>query len=92
MSADSAAAGRDALLDELRALMAAHSPPLHALVVPSEDAHQVRPRPLPPPAESIRSDRAWIFVVVVVGFSVLRDLFFLSMMVEDLGVVLWVID
>ncbi|EEE66177.1 aminopeptidase P1 [Oryza sativa Japonica Group] len=40
MSADSAAAGRDALLDELRALMAAHSPSLHALVVPSEDAHQ----------------------------------------------------
>lgn len=37
----SAAAGRNALLDELRALMAAHSPPLHALVVPSEDAHQV---------------------------------------------------
>ncbi|KAF2911156.1 hypothetical protein DAI22_11g156600 [Oryza sativa Japonica Group] len=35
-----AAAARDALLDELRALMAAHSPPLHALVVPSEDAHQ----------------------------------------------------
>uniref|UniRef100_A0A0E0J2Q5 Aminopeptidase P N-terminal domain-containing protein n=1 Tax=Oryza nivara TaxID=4536 RepID=A0A0E0J2Q5_ORYNI len=36
----SAAAGRNALLDELRALMAAHSPPLHALVVPSDDAHQ----------------------------------------------------
>lgn len=27
-------------LDALRALMEAHSPPLHALVVPSEDAHQ----------------------------------------------------
>uniref|UniRef100_A0A0E0BJX0 Peptidase M24 domain-containing protein n=1 Tax=Oryza glumipatula TaxID=40148 RepID=A0A0E0BJX0_9ORYZ len=39
-SAMAAAAARDALLDELRALMAAHSPPLHALVVPSEDAHQ----------------------------------------------------
>lgn len=28
-------------LDALRSLMAAHSPPLHALVVPSEDNHQV---------------------------------------------------
>lgn len=37
-----AAASRDENLDALRALMAAHSPPLHALVVPSEDAHQVR--------------------------------------------------
>ncbi|KAL5204835.1 hypothetical protein ABZP36_009706 [Zizania latifolia] len=35
-----AAAARDAFLDELRALMAAHTPPLHALLVPSEDAHQ----------------------------------------------------
>ncbi|CAL4987706.1 unnamed protein product [Urochloa decumbens] len=34
------AAARDQLLDAIRALMAAHSPPLHALVVPSEDAHQ----------------------------------------------------
>uniref|UniRef100_A0A0D9XSR1 Xaa-Pro aminopeptidase n=1 Tax=Leersia perrieri TaxID=77586 RepID=A0A0D9XSR1_9ORYZ len=39
MAAAAAAAG-DAHLDQLRALMAAHSPPLHALVVPSEDAHQ----------------------------------------------------
>jgi hypothetical protein len=29
-------------LDALRALMDAHLPPLHAVVVPSEDAHQVR--------------------------------------------------
>ncbi|KAL5204951.1 hypothetical protein ABZP36_009822 [Zizania latifolia] len=36
----SAAASRDAPMDELRALMAAHTPPLHALLVPSEDAHQ----------------------------------------------------
>jgi Xaa-Pro aminopeptidase len=35
------AAARDQHLDELRALMAAHSPPIHALLVPSEDAHQV---------------------------------------------------
>jgi hypothetical protein len=28
-------------LDALRALMDAHLPPLHAVVVPSEDAHQV---------------------------------------------------
>ncbi|KAK3119031.1 hypothetical protein QOZ80_9BG0712620 [Eleusine coracana subsp. coracana] len=35
-----APAARDENLDALRALMAAHSPPLHALVVPSEDAHQ----------------------------------------------------
>ncbi|CAN6381430.1 unnamed protein product [Urochloa humidicola] len=34
------AAARDQLLDAIRSLMAAHSPPLHALVVPSEDAHQ----------------------------------------------------
>ncbi|KQJ88315.1 probable Xaa-Pro aminopeptidase P [Brachypodium distachyon] len=34
------AAARDQHLDELRALMAAHSPPIHALIVPSEDAHQ----------------------------------------------------
>ncbi|CAN6372269.1 unnamed protein product [Urochloa humidicola] len=34
------AEARDQLLDTIRALMAAHSPPLHALVVPSEDAHQ----------------------------------------------------
>ncbi|KAK1665184.1 hypothetical protein QYE76_053343 [Lolium multiflorum] len=34
------AAARDQHLDELRALMAAHSPPIHALLVPSEDAHQ----------------------------------------------------
>ncbi|CAO2144341.1 unnamed protein product [Urochloa humidicola] len=34
------AEARDQLLDAIRALMAAHSPPLHALVVPSEDAHQ----------------------------------------------------
>lgn len=36
----STAAVRDQHLDDLRALMAAHSPPLHALLVPSEDAHQ----------------------------------------------------
>ncbi|TVU24689.1 hypothetical protein EJB05_27141, partial [Eragrostis curvula] len=35
-----AAAAKDEHLDALRALMAAHSPPLHAVVVPSEDAHQ----------------------------------------------------
>jgi hypothetical protein len=40
-SAAAAAAARDKQLDELRALMAAHSPPIHALLVPSEDAHQV---------------------------------------------------
>ncbi|CAM0873757.1 unnamed protein product [Alopecurus aequalis] len=34
------AAARDQHLDELRALMEAHSPPIHALLVPSEDAHQ----------------------------------------------------
>ncbi|XP_062182262.1 aminopeptidase P1-like [Phragmites australis] len=34
------AAARDEHLDAIRALMAAHSPPLHALLVPSEDAHQ----------------------------------------------------
>nr|CAB3489946.1 unnamed protein product [Digitaria exilis] len=34
------AAARDELLDAIRARMAAHEPPLHALVVPSEDAHQ----------------------------------------------------
>ncbi|CAO2149136.1 unnamed protein product [Urochloa humidicola] len=34
------AEARDQLLDAIRTLMAAHSPPLHALVVPSEDAHQ----------------------------------------------------
>jgi len=34
------APARDEHLDAIRALMAAHSPPLHALVVPSEDAHQ----------------------------------------------------
>lgn len=44
------AAAKDQLLDAIRSLMAAHSPPLHALVVPSEDAHQVRPYlTLPPP-------------------------------------------
>ena len=31
-------------LAALRALMASHSPPLDALVVPSEDYHQVRSR------------------------------------------------
>jgi hypothetical protein len=36
-----AASARDENLD---ALMAAHSPPLHALIVPSEDAHQVSAR------------------------------------------------
>jgi Xaa-Pro aminopeptidase len=36
-----ASTARDENLDALRELMAAHSPPLHALVVPSEDAHQV---------------------------------------------------
>ncbi|KAL6654141.1 hypothetical protein ACP70R_007606 [Stipagrostis hirtigluma subsp. patula] len=35
-----APAARDEHLDALRALMAAHSPPLHALLIPSEDAHQ----------------------------------------------------
>jgi hypothetical protein len=39
-----AASARDENLDALRALMAAHSPPLHALIVPSEDAHQVSAR------------------------------------------------
>ncbi|CAD6256859.1 unnamed protein product [Miscanthus lutarioriparius] len=34
------APARDEHLDAIRARMAAHSPPLHALVVPSEDAHQ----------------------------------------------------
>jgi len=34
------AAARDQLLDVIRGLMAGQSPPLHALVVPSEDAHQ----------------------------------------------------
>ncbi|ONM26806.1 aminopeptidase P1 [Zea mays] len=34
------ASARDEHLDGIRALMAAHSPPLHGLVVPSEDAHQ----------------------------------------------------
>nr|CAB3503862.1 unnamed protein product [Digitaria exilis] len=34
------AAAKDQLLDAIRARMAAHAPPLHALVVPSEDAHQ----------------------------------------------------
>uniref|UniRef100_A0ACD5WWP4 Uncharacterized protein n=2 Tax=Avena sativa TaxID=4498 RepID=A0ACD5WWP4_AVESA len=33
-------AARDQHLDEIRALMAAHSPSIHALLVPSEDAHQ----------------------------------------------------
>ena len=49
------APARDEHLDAIRARMAAHSPPLHALVVPSEDAHQVRAAPLPP-----RADRGWI--------------------------------
>ncbi|RLM69221.1 putative Xaa-Pro aminopeptidase P [Panicum miliaceum] len=38
------AAARDQLLDAIRALMAAQSPPLDALVVPSEDAHQDKRR------------------------------------------------
>ena len=45
------AAARDQLLDVIRGLMAGQSPPLHALVVPSEDAHQVRAAPLLPPAQ-----------------------------------------
>ncbi|KAI4995781.1 hypothetical protein ZWY2020_037869 [Hordeum vulgare] len=36
----SSAAARNQHLDELRALMASHSPPIHALLIPSEDAHQ----------------------------------------------------
>uniref|UniRef100_A0A8I7BC37 Xaa-Pro aminopeptidase n=1 Tax=Hordeum vulgare subsp. vulgare TaxID=112509 RepID=A0A8I7BC37_HORVV len=36
----SSSAARNQHLDELRALMASHSPPIHALLIPSEDAHQ----------------------------------------------------
>ena len=59
---------RDEHLDAIRARMAAHSPPLHALVVPSEDAHQVRAAPLPP-----RGDRISFFGV---RWASVRVLFF----------------
>ena len=51
------AAARDQLLDAIRGLMAVQTPPLHALIVPSEDAHQVRCAPLPHPPAQIGGDR-----------------------------------
>ena len=69
------APARDEHLDAIRARMAAHSPPLHALVVPSEDAHQVRAAPLSP----ARADRGWIGSPVwgsaglALGFCFLSD-------------------
>ncbi|RWW05471.1 hypothetical protein BHE74_00021380 [Ensete ventricosum] len=42
-------------LDALRALMASHYPPLDALVVPSEDNHQVATRPPSSSFSSLKS-------------------------------------
>ena len=65
------AAARDQHLDELRALMAAHSPPIHALIVPSEDAHQVGT----PTARADRN-RSDLVGLDCSGFRVLRSLLF----------------
>ena len=72
------APARDEHLDAIRALMAAHSPPLHALVVPSEDAHQVRAVPrhatAPPPPAQIGGgigSPVWVSAGLALGFCFL---------------------
>jgi Xaa-Pro aminopeptidase len=78
------ASARDEHLDGIRALMAAHSPPLHGLVVPSEDAHQVRAAPRP------RADRGWIGSPVGVRWASVRVLFYRFVLRIDPGCGLFV--
>lgn len=69
-------------LDALRALMASHSPPLDALVVPSEDNHQVLRPSLPrvPPL-----DRGGIVDRLSLGFISASDLAEFRISIDLLG-------
>lgn len=69
-------------LDALRALMASHSPPLGALVVPSEDNHQVL-RPSPPRVPPL--DRVGIVDCLSLGFISASNLAEIRISIDLLG-------